>query len=116
MTQPQIERRVYQKDDPELFEKIENLVFASQLEAEVDGVQYRIARGDDDAAGHYYRLLPHGLAQGGQAATDRDGINGFSEQKVAVGDVVVDDEPEELREEDVTNDPECEPLEPDEPA
>ncbi len=62
MTQPQIERRVYQQDDPELFEKIENLVFASQLEAEIDGVQYSITRSDDDAAGYYYRLVPHGLS------------------------------------------------------
>lgn len=65
MTQPQIERRVYQQDDPELFEKIENLVLASQLEAEIDGVQYSITRSDDDAAGYYYRLIPHGLAQDG---------------------------------------------------
>lgn len=63
MTHPQIERRVYQKDDPELFEKIENLVFASQLEVELDGVRYSIARSNDDAAGYYYRLIPHGLAQ-----------------------------------------------------
>ena len=63
MTHPQIERRVYQQDDPELFEKIENLVFASQLEVELDGVRYSIARSDDDAAGYYFRLIPHGLAQ-----------------------------------------------------
>jgi len=62
MTQPQIERRVYQQDDPELFEKIENLVFASQLEAEIDGVHYSITRSDDNAAGYYYRLVPRGLS------------------------------------------------------
>jgi hypothetical protein len=63
MTQPQIERRVYQQDDPELFEKIENLVLASRLEAEIGGVQYSITRSDDDAAGYYFRLVPHGLSQ-----------------------------------------------------
>lgn len=65
MTEPQIERRVYQQDDPELFEQIETLVFASQLDIEIDGVQYTIARSDDDAAGYYYRLIPHGLAPEG---------------------------------------------------
>ena len=63
MTQPQIERRVYQQDDPELFKKIESLILASRLEAEVDGVLYSITRSDDDAAGYYYRLIPHGLSQ-----------------------------------------------------
>lgn len=62
MTQPQIERRVYQRDDPDLFEQIETLVLASQLDIEIDGVQYSITRSDDDAAGYYYRLIPHGLA------------------------------------------------------
>jgi hypothetical protein len=62
MTEPQIERRVYQRDDPDLFEQIETLVLASQLEIEIDGVQYSITRSGDDAAGYYYRLIPHGLA------------------------------------------------------
>ena len=62
MTKPQIERRVYQRDDPDLFEQIETLVLASQLEIEIDGVQYSVTRSDDDAAGYYYRLIPHGLA------------------------------------------------------
>jgi hypothetical protein len=37
MTAPQMERHVYQQDEPELFEQIENLVFASVFEIEVDG-------------------------------------------------------------------------------
>ncbi len=65
MTEPQIERRVYKQDDPDLFEQIETLVLASQLEIEIDGVQYSVTRSDDDAAGYYYRLIPHGLASAG---------------------------------------------------
>jgi len=50
-----------------------------------------------------------------QADTDRDDTSNPAKQEVAVGDTVVDDEPEEL-DEDVTDDPEYEPPEPDEPA
>jgi hypothetical protein len=63
MTEPQMERRVYQQDEPELFEQIENLVFASVFEFEVDGVRYLITRGDDDTVGGFYLLTPQGLAQ-----------------------------------------------------
>lgn len=46
--------------------------------------------------------------------TSRDDVADPDKQEVAVGDTVVDDEPEELDEE-VANDQEYEPLEPDEP-
>lgn len=49
-----------------------------------------------------------------QAEIDRKNIRDLGGHKVAIGDVEVDDEPEELHEEDV-DDPEYEPLEPDEP-
>lgn len=68
MTEPRIERRVYKQDNLELFGQIETLVLASQLDLELDGVQYNIARSDNDAAGYYYRLIPHGLARGVKAA------------------------------------------------
>ena len=45
----------------------------------------------------------------------RDDISDPTEEEVAVGDTAVDDEPKELDEE-ATDDPEYEPLEPDEPA
>ncbi len=51
-----------------------------------------------------------------QADTGRGDTSDPAEHHVVVGDVEVDDEPEELREEDVADDPEDEPLEPDEPA
>jgi len=50
-----------------------------------------------------------------QEDTGQEAKSDPAEQKVAVGDTVVDDEPE-LLDEDVTGDPEYEPLEPDEPA
>lgn len=46
--------------------------------------------------------------------TDRDGTSDSAKHEVVVGDTVVDDEPEELREEEAVGDPEYEPLEPDE--
>ncbi len=45
----------------------------------------------------------------------RDDISDPTKEEVAVGDTAVDDEPKELDEE-ATDDPEYEPLEPDEPA
>ncbi len=45
---------------------------------------------------------------------DRDDISDPTKEEVAIGNPVVNDEPEELDEE-VTDDPEYEPLEPDEP-
>ncbi len=50
-----------------------------------------------------------------QVDVDRDDISDPTKEEVAIGDAVVNDEPEELDEE-VTDDPEYEPLEPDEPA
>ena len=64
MTEPEMERRVYQQDEPELFGQVESLVFASVFEIEVDGVRYLITRGDDDTVGAFYLLKPQGLAQG----------------------------------------------------
>ncbi len=50
-----------------------------------------------------------------QVDIDRDDISDPTKEEVAIGDAVANDEPEELDEE-VTDDPEYEPLEPDEPA
>ncbi len=50
-----------------------------------------------------------------QVDVDRDDISDPTKEEVAIGDAMVNDEPEELDEE-VTDDPEYEPLEPDEPA
>ncbi len=47
-----------------------------------------------------------------QVDIDRDDISDPTKEEVAIGDAVVDDEPKELDEE-VTDDPEYEPLESD---
>ncbi len=47
-----------------------------------------------------------------QVDIDRDDISDPTKEEVAIGDAVVDDEPKELDEE-VTDNPEYEPLEPD---
>ena len=47
--------------------------------------------------------------------TEQDDVSDPTKKEVVVGDPVVDDEPEDLDEE-LTDDPEYEPLEPDEPA
>lgn len=63
MTDPQMERRVYQQDDREMFERIETLLYNSEHVIDIDGVVYTITRENDDPAGVYYRLLPHGLEE-----------------------------------------------------
>ena len=52
--------------------------------------------------------------EGEPADINRDDISDPTKEEVAIGNPVFDDEPKELDEE-VTDDPEYEPLEPDEP-
>lgn len=60
MTDHKNERHIYQKDDPALFEQVENLVFAGEDQIGLDGKPHAITRGDDDARGSYYVLTPRG--------------------------------------------------------
>ena len=58
MTLPQMERRVYEKDEPQLFKRLETLAANSGSELEVDGVHYHLEREGDDTVGIYYLLTP----------------------------------------------------------
>ena len=53
-----MERRVYEKDEPGLFKRLETLASNSVSELEADGVHYHLERKGDDTVGVYYLLTP----------------------------------------------------------
>lgn len=48
------------KDDPELFEHLESLMFSGATEVEVDGRTYNAARDKDEHGDEFFVLTPAG--------------------------------------------------------
>lgn len=58
MTQNDNERHVHQKDEPELFEHLERLMFSGATGVEVDGQTYNAARDKDEDGNEFFVLTP----------------------------------------------------------
>ncbi len=58
MTQNGNERHIYQKDEPELYEHLESLMFSGATEVEVDGQTYNAARDKDEDGNEFFVLTP----------------------------------------------------------
>lgn len=58
MSQYANERIVHKKDNPELFEHLEGMMFSGDTDVEVEGIVYSAARNTDTAEGEYFVLTP----------------------------------------------------------
>jgi hypothetical protein len=58
MNQNVKERTVYQKDEPELFEHLESMMFSGTTDLEEEGVMYRASRDKDEQGRELFVLTP----------------------------------------------------------
>lgn len=52
------EKRVFQSKDPELYERLENLMFEGATEIELDGQAYNVARDQRGGEREVFILMP----------------------------------------------------------
>lgn len=52
------EKRVLQSEEPELYERLENLMFEGETVLELDGQTYNVARDRDSGEGEVFILTP----------------------------------------------------------
>jgi hypothetical protein len=52
------EKRVFQSEDPELYERLENLMFEGATEIELDGRVYNVARDQGSGEREVFILMP----------------------------------------------------------
>ncbi len=52
------ERHVCQKDDPQVYEHLESLMFSEATEVELDGQSYNAARDKDEQGDEFFVLTP----------------------------------------------------------
>lgn len=60
MTQNGSERHVRRRDEPELYEHLESLMFSGATEVEVDSQTYNVARDKDEDGNEFFVLTPVG--------------------------------------------------------
>jgi len=60
MTQNGSERHVRRRDEPELYEHLESLMFSGATEVEVDSQTYNAARDKDEDGNEFFVLTPVG--------------------------------------------------------